>query len=220
MPKSNCFRATFSSEHIHGSQALPKSAWQHFYPKFPLIKDKLSWKRCLWIRSKNLRLFGNTLIADNMYSPHNWEKFRQRLQTHVSKKGKIIFGIFIAFLKSALNFVYLEKQDQLDSLNSSEVIDSEKCSYFNLKKQLLQNKLREWPHWRVPNTAEICMALLLSEFLLIQDKLRWKIFFQMKSKILGQLTRWRSITCILLIIDRNFRKDFKRKYLKKEKYFL
>ena len=100
-------------------------------------------------------LFVNTFTADNMYSPHNLEKFRQRLQTHISEKRKIIFGTFIEFSKSGWNFVHLEKQDQLDSLNISEVIDSAKRSYLNVKQQLLQNNFRERANSRVPNAAEI-----------------------------------------------------------------
>ena len=57
-----------------------------------------------------------------------------------------------------------KKKDWLDSLNISEVLDSEKFSYLNVKKQLLHNNLREWAHSRVPNTAQIYMAALLSYF--------------------------------------------------------
>ena len=44
------------------------------------------------------------------YSPHNGEKFPQRFETQSSEKGKIISAIFIRFLKSAWNFVYLQKK--------------------------------------------------------------------------------------------------------------
>ena len=76
------------------------------------------------------------LTADNRYSPHNWEKFLQRLQTQFSEKGNEISSVFIAFLKSSENFLYLEKKYQFCNLSISEDIDSEKCSYFNAKKQL------------------------------------------------------------------------------------
>ena len=76
----------------------------------------------------------------------------------------MIFGIFIPFLKCPWNFVYLQKKHQLDSLNISEVIDSEKYSYWNAKKQLFQNNLWESAHSRIPNTTQICIAALLSEF--------------------------------------------------------
>ena len=161
MPKSNSFRTNFGNEHIHGSQTLPKSGWQQFYTRFPLIRYKLSWKTYVSIRSKILGLFVNTLTPVNMYSPHNWEKFPQQLQRQICQKGKIISGIFNSFFKDKWNFLFLEEKDQLHSLNIYEVINSEKYSYLNAKKQLFQNKLPERAHSRFPDTAQICMAALL-----------------------------------------------------------
>ena len=162
VPKSNCFRTHFGSERVHGSQTLHKSPWQHFYPNFQLIQDKLSWKTCLWIRLKISGLFFNMLTADNVYSAHNLKKFHQRIQTQLSEKWKTISRIFIPFSKSAANSSYLQKKDHLDSLNISQVIDSEKCSYLNAKKQLFQNIPPQWTCSRVPNTAQVCMTALLS----------------------------------------------------------
>ena len=80
---SNCFRTPFWSECVHPSQTLPSSAWQHFYLSSPLIQDKLSWETCPQIRSKILGLFVNTLMTDSTYSPRDWEKFPQWLQTQL-----------------------------------------------------------------------------------------------------------------------------------------
>ena len=102
------------------------------------------------------------LTANNMYSPQKRDKLLQRPRTYLSKKRKIIFAVFIPILKSAWNFVYFKEEDQLHSLNISEVIDSDKCSYLNAKKQLFQNTLLEWTCSRVPNPAQILMAALLS----------------------------------------------------------
>ena len=162
MPKSSCLRTPFGSQCAHWSQTLLKSARQDFYPNFPLIWDKLSWKTCLWIRSKILGLFVNKLRASHMYSCHSWEKFPQWVQTELCQKPKIHSQIFIAFLKSTGNFTHLEKKDQLDSLNLFKVIDSEKCAYLNAKKLLFQNKLWESTCSLIPDIAEICMAALLS----------------------------------------------------------
>ena len=70
------------------------------------------------------------------------------------------------FLTSISNFVYLEKKEQLHTLNISEVIHSEKCSYLSAKKQLFQNTLRESTCSHVPSTAKIFMAALLLAFLI------------------------------------------------------
>ena len=47
------------------------------------------------------------------------------------KTENIFFEIFLAFSESSQKFVHFEKKDQLDSLNLSEIIDSEKCVYLN-----------------------------------------------------------------------------------------
>ena len=82
-------------------------------------------------------MFGNTLSADHMYSRHRWEKFQEQVQALLSEKRKTYLQNFIAFLESAQSFGYFEKKDQLHSLNISEFIDPEKCSYFNARKLLL-----------------------------------------------------------------------------------
>ena len=124
---------------------------------------------------KILGLFVNTITVDSMYSPHNWEKFPQRLQTQLSKKGKVISEIFIALFKSIWIFVYLEKKDQLHNLNISEVIDPEKCSDLNAKKQLFQNTFHQWTCSWVPNTAlKSSWQHFDPNFPLIQDKLSSK----------------------------------------------
>ena len=71
-------------------------------------------------------MFGNTLTADHMYSRH----YLTEISTTCSNV------IFIAFSQSTHNFVHFEKKDQIFSLNILEVIDSEKCGYFNVWKLL------------------------------------------------------------------------------------
>ena len=41
-----------------------KSARHYYYPIFPWIWDKLSWKKSALVRSKILGLFINTLTAE------------------------------------------------------------------------------------------------------------------------------------------------------------
>ena len=110
MPKSSCFRTSFRSQRVHLCKTLLKSARQHFYPTFPLMQDKLSWKTSLWIRSKISGMLVSTLADDHMYSLHSWQKFPQRVETQLPGKSKIISAIFIAFLKSRWNFGHSEKK--------------------------------------------------------------------------------------------------------------
>ena len=71
MPEKSVFRTPFQSERVHWSETQNKSAGRHFYLNSPLIQDKLSWKKSLLVRDQVLTLFGNTLTASHMYSPHN-----------------------------------------------------------------------------------------------------------------------------------------------------
>ena len=77
MPKSSCFRTPFQSQRVNESQTLLKSARQHFHPNFPLIQEKVSWKTCVLVRSEILGVVDNTLMADHMYSRHNWKELLQ-----------------------------------------------------------------------------------------------------------------------------------------------
>ena len=52
----------------------------------------------------------------------------------IIKKKENISSTFMVFLESTQNFTHFQRKDQLYSLNISEVIDSEKCGYFNARK--------------------------------------------------------------------------------------
>ena len=76
------------------------------------------------------------LTVDEMYSPHKWVKLPQQVQTLLSQKRKTCSAIFIALWKSTKNFAHFKRKDWLYSLNDSEVIDHNKCGYFNARKPL------------------------------------------------------------------------------------
>ena len=136
MPLSVCFSTASNIKRVHGSQTLLDPPLQHFYLNFPLIQDRLTWKTSPLVRSKFLGHFGNTLTADHMYSCHRWEKLQQQIQTLLSHKWRTFSGIFVAFLECTQNFAHFFKKDQLHSLNNLEVINPEKCGYFNARKLL------------------------------------------------------------------------------------
>ena len=92
-----------------------KSERHHYYPIFPCIWDILSWKKSALVWSEILRLFVNTLTADNKYSGCNVHNFAQQVQTPLSQKQKTFCGFFIAFLKCAWNLEHLEKKDEYPS---------------------------------------------------------------------------------------------------------
>ena len=51
--------------------------------------------------------------------------------------------LFIAFLKSTLNFQYLEKKDQCQSLSITGIINCETDSYLNVQKAIFHATHRQ-----------------------------------------------------------------------------
>ena len=82
--------------------------------------------------SEILRLFLNTLTADNKYSRCTVHNFTQQVQTPLSQKQKTFWGFFIAFLKCAVNLEHFEQKDEYPSLIISEMVDCERGGYLNV----------------------------------------------------------------------------------------
>ena len=82
--------------------------------------------------SEILRLFVNTLTADNKYSRCNVHNFAQQVQTLLSQKQKTFCVFLIAFLKCAWNLEHFEQKDEYPSLIISEIMDCERGGYLNL----------------------------------------------------------------------------------------
>ena len=98
-PRRSCFRTPFRNQRINGFQTPLKVATHNYYPFFPWISGKLSWKKTALLSLKILRLFVNTLTADDKYSYRNMQNFPQQLQTLLSQKRKTLSWYFIPFLK-------------------------------------------------------------------------------------------------------------------------
>ena len=60
-----------------------------------------------------------------------------------SLKLKTCSRVFIAFLKSTLNFEYSEKKDQSQSLTITEIINCETGSYLNVQKAIFHATLQK-----------------------------------------------------------------------------
>ena len=67
-----------------------------------------------------------------MYSGWNMKNFTQQLEAPLSPKQKTFSGLFLAFLKCALNLEHFEKRDDCSSLVVSKVIDSERGGCLNV----------------------------------------------------------------------------------------
>ena len=84
--KRSCFWRPCGNQHVNRFQTLPKSARHHYSAIFPCICDIFSWKKSALVWSEILRLFVNTLTADNKYSRYNVHKFEQQAQSPFSQK--------------------------------------------------------------------------------------------------------------------------------------
>ena len=58
--------------------------------------------------------------------------FTQQLEAPLSQKQKIFSGLFLAFLKCALNLEHFQKKDEYPSLVISKLIGWEKSGYINV----------------------------------------------------------------------------------------
>ena len=72
------------------------------------------------------------MTTDDKYSRRNMLKFTQQLEAQLPQKQKTFSGLFLPFLKCALNLEHFEKKDEYPSLVISKVIDSERGSYINV----------------------------------------------------------------------------------------
>ena len=142
MPEKPYFRIAFGNQPVNEWQTLLKSARHYYYPIFPWIWDKLSWKKTALVRSKILGLFVITLTAEYTYSRRNMQTFTQQFQMPLSLKQKTFSGFFIAFLKSTWNGEHFQKKEESSSLSISEIIDSKRGGYLSAWKALLQNSFR------------------------------------------------------------------------------
>ena len=81
-----------------------------------------------------------------------------------SKKERILSEFYCMFPIYRKFCAFSKKKGQLHRLNISEVIDLEKCGYFNPRKLLFENTLPDSTCSRVPNNGETYIAALLSQF--------------------------------------------------------
>ena len=72
------------------------------------------------------------MTTDDRYSRRNMLNFTQQFEALLSQKQKTFSGLFLAFLKCALNLEHFQKKDEYPSLVFSKVIDFERGSYLNV----------------------------------------------------------------------------------------
>ena len=130
--RKSCFRTPFGNQRVNGFQKPLKVARNHYYPFFPWIPGKVSWRKTALLWSYILILFANTLTADDKYSFHNMQNFLQQLETLLSGKRKTFSGFLIEILKCMWNLQHFEKKYESPCLIISEIIVSERGCCWNV----------------------------------------------------------------------------------------
>ena len=72
------------------------------------------------------------MTNDDKYSRRNMLIFTPQLEAPLPQKQKTFSGLFLAFLKYALNLEHFEKKDEYPGLIISRIIDSERGDYLNV----------------------------------------------------------------------------------------
>ena len=103
----------FGNQRVNWFETLLKSARHDYFPIFPWIRDKLSWKKYALVTSEKILLFVNRLTPDDKYSSRNMQIFWQQLETLLSQQGNILYQFLIAFLKCAWNLEHSEKKNNI-----------------------------------------------------------------------------------------------------------
>ena len=130
--KRSCFSTPFGNQQVNGFETLLTSARHHYFPVFPWIRDKLSWKKTALVTSEIFLLFVNTLTPDDKYSRPNMQIFWQQHQTLLSQQGNTFCLFLIAFLKCAWILEHSEKKVEYPTLITTEIIASEWDVYLSV----------------------------------------------------------------------------------------
>ena len=72
------------------------------------------------------------MTTDDKYSRRNMLNFTQQLEAPLPQTQKTFSGLFLAFLKCALNLENFEKKDEYSSLVISRIVNSERGGYLNV----------------------------------------------------------------------------------------
>ena len=72
------------------------------------------------------------MTTDDKYSRRNMLNFTQKLEAPLPQKQKTFSGVFLAFLKCAINLEHFQKRDEYSSSVISKVFDSERGGYLNV----------------------------------------------------------------------------------------
>ena len=110
MSKKSLFRRPLEKQHGKCSQALLKTASQHFYQIHLSLPSQLSWKKSLLFICQILVLLVNTLAANEKYSVLNRDNLTTQIKMQLSQKNKLFLRLFLHFSNLAQILNILKKK--------------------------------------------------------------------------------------------------------------
>ena len=126
MSKKSDLRRPFKNKDGKRGKSLLKVEWQDLHQIYRSMRRQLIYKMSPLVICKILRLFVNTLSADDKYSFLNRDNLTQPIQMQLSRKEKTFSEFFSQFLKSSLNFEHFQTKDDSHSWGISKITESEK----------------------------------------------------------------------------------------------
>ena len=146
MFKNSRFRLPFQKQHGTPVPTLFKSERQNLCHIYWSIWRQLGCKKAPLVRCKILRLFVNTLSADDKYSLLNRVSLTQPIQMQLSEKQKTFSWYFFAILKCSFYFELFQKKDDPKSWCSSEITDSGTHSSDYPSKRNMVHRSQHFPN--------------------------------------------------------------------------
>ena len=134
MSKKSRFRRTLDRQHGKRAKTLWQSERPHLYHIHWRLWTQLSREKSLLVICKILRLFVNTLTADDKYCLLNRDNLMHQIQMDLSQKRKTFSEFFSAFSKSTLNFEHFQNKDDPQSFCISKIAGSERRGQKNVLK--------------------------------------------------------------------------------------
>ena len=132
MSKKPCFRGPFKRQHGKGVERLLQPERRHLYQNCQSLWSWLRWKKSLLVIYKSLRLFVDTLTADDKHYWLNRDNLTEPIQMKLSQKQKQFSEFFFAFSKSILISKHLPRKDDPHNWCISRITCSEKHYYINV----------------------------------------------------------------------------------------
>ena len=126
MSEKSTFIMHFKKQHGKREEKLLESGQRYLYHIFWSLWTEFSWKKSTLVLCKILKLFVNTLTADDKYSHLNRRNLMEPIQILLSVKKKSFSQFFSSFLKFKLSFEHFQKKDDDHSRCISEITLSEK----------------------------------------------------------------------------------------------